>query len=111
MAADRVYSRYAKEALELLGHAIRANRIQSNVTAQELAERAGISRTLLHRIERGDPKCSIGAVFECAAIIGVPLFETHRNSSMAGKLRETERHLALLPKAVRKTPKVLKDDF
>lgn len=30
------------------------------MTAQEVAERAGISRGLLQRIEKGDPKCALG---------------------------------------------------
>jgi hypothetical protein len=30
---------------------------------------------LLARIEKGDPGCSIGSVFEVATICGVPLFD------------------------------------
>ena len=33
-----------------------------NITAQELADRAGISRGMLQRIEKGNLKCEIGAV-------------------------------------------------
>jgi len=40
-----------------------------------LASRAGISRALLRRIERGDPSCSIGVVFEVATIGGSSLFD------------------------------------
>jgi hypothetical protein len=40
------------------------------MTAGQLAERAGLSRGLIYRIEKGDLGCAIGAVFEAAAIAG-----------------------------------------
>ena len=107
---DRSYSRYALEAIELLGQLVRINRIERKMTAHDLAERAGISRALLHRIERGDPGCSIGAVFECAAVVGVPLFESEQKS-LAGRIRDADGRLALLPKAARRTTRVVRDDF
>lgn len=36
------------------------------MTGDELSGRAGISRRTLQKIERGDPKCEIGLVFEVA---------------------------------------------
>ena len=42
------------------------NALLSNITTQELSERAGISRGLLRRIENGDPAC-IG--FEVATLL------------------------------------------
>jgi len=80
------------------------------MTAQALSERAGISRGLLHRIERGESGCSIGAVFEAAAIVGVPLFEGER-SSLVGRVSDVEGRLALLPKAARRARRAVKDDF
>lgn len=106
----RAYSRYATDAIVLLGQLIRIGRIERQMTAQDLAVRAGISRDLLHRIERGEPGCSIGAVFETAAIVGVPLFEAER-SALTGRIRDTDGKLALLPKAVRKTARTVRDDF
>ena len=73
--AHRPLSRHARAALTLMGQSIREARISRAMTAAELAERAGMSRALLQRIERGDAGCSIGAVFEAAVICGVPLFE------------------------------------
>jgi DNA-binding XRE family transcriptional regulator len=70
----RNFSRYSREAITLLGGLIRAARKQRKLTAQEVADRAGISRGLLQRIEKGHPKCEIGAVFEVAAIVHVKLF-------------------------------------
>ena len=68
---NRPYSRYSRDAAQLLGRLIRRARIEQGLTAEALAERAGISRGLVQRIERGEMGCAIGAVFEAAAIVGV----------------------------------------
>ena len=69
--AIRPYSRYSRDAALLLGQLIRRARLERKITTTELAERAGLSRGLVQRIEQGDPGCAIGAVFEAAAIVGV----------------------------------------
>ena len=106
----RSYSSYAIEALKLLGCAIRAARIERRMTAGELAERVGISRPSLHRIERGDPRTAIGSVFEAAAIVGVPLFEAEPGR-LASDLARLEGKLALLPKTVRASRVAVDDEF
>lgn len=106
----RTYSRYTLQAVALLGSLIRESRIEANLTAEALAERAGISRALLRRIERGDPGCSIGVVFEVAAILGVPLFEADPRD-IARRLRHSQDKQALLPQAVRPSAGEVKDDF
>jgi transcriptional regulator with XRE-family HTH domain len=103
-------SRYARDALILLGQLIREGRIARRMTTAELASRAGISRALLYRIERGDPTCRIGAVFEAAAIAGVVLFEEERDAVL-GRLDRSEEKLALMPKSVRSPKKAVKDAF
>lgn len=80
------------------------------MTAQELADRAGISRGLLQRIEKGDPKCALGATFEAAAIVGVKLFDTEA-TTLTKHIRQTDDKLSLLPKSVRKNVKAADDDF
>ena len=105
----QTHSRYALEAITLLGRQIRLGRIELKLTAQDLAARAGISRALLYRIEAGDAACSIGAVFEAASIVGVRLFE--EEGAVTGRLRQAERELTLLPKAVRAPRKAVQDDF
>jgi transcriptional regulator with XRE-family HTH domain len=89
----------------LLGGLIREARNERKITAQELADRAGISRGMLQRIEKGNPKCEIGAVFEAAAIVGVKLFDADENA-LAKHLHHTREKLALLPKSVRKKNKL-----
>ncbi|MCK5682044.1 helix-turn-helix transcriptional regulator [bacterium] len=106
----RTYSRYSRDAVVLLGKLIRSARKERKLTTQELAVRAGISRGLLQRIEKGDLKCGIGAVFEVAAIVGVKLFEAEE-TTLTGHIRRAEEKLSLLPKSVRKAAKVVDDDF
>jgi transcriptional regulator with XRE-family HTH domain len=106
----RTYSRYSLEAITLLGSLIRAARKERKMTAQEIADRAGISRGLLQRIEKGDPKCELGATFEVATIVGVKLFDAEA-TTLTKHIRQTEDKLALLPKSVRKKAKVADDDF
>lgn len=105
----RAYSSYSRDALLLLSQIIRRARIERKLTTQELADRAGISRGLVQRIERGDPGCAIGTVFETAAILGVRLFDVDQ-PTMAAHLSANTATLALLPKSVRRSERV-KDDF
>ena len=109
-SVTRTYSRYTKEATNLMGQMIRLGRTERKLTAQDLADRAGISRGMLQRIEKGDPKCEIGVVFELAALVGVKLFDAEA-SSLAGHIKQAEDKLSLLPKAVRKSTKAVDDEF
>lgn len=108
--ATRGYSRHAREAAELLGHLIRDARIERKLTVAEVAERAGVSRGLVHRIENGEMGCSIGAVFEVAAILGIRLFDAEP-TTLTRHLAMTRDRLTLLPKAVRAAPKAVNDAF
>ncbi|MPY76496.1 MAG: helix-turn-helix domain-containing protein [Alphaproteobacteria bacterium] len=106
----RAYSRYSRDAIVLLGQMIRLGRINRKLTLAELAERADVSRGLIQRIERGDPGCSIGAVFEVAAIVGVRLFDADQRM-LSGNIVSNQQMLTLLPKSARPAPRAVKDDF
>ncbi len=108
-SVTRIYSRHTKEAAKLMGQMIRLSRTERKLTAQDLADRAGISRGMLQRIEKGDLKCEVGVVFELAALVGVKLFDVNA-SSLTEHINRTEDKLALLPKQVRK-PKTVDDEF
>jgi transcriptional regulator with XRE-family HTH domain len=107
---SRPYSQYSLNALELLGQLVREARMTKALTAADLAARAGISRALLARIERGDPGCSIGVVFEVATLCGVPLFDQEQRQLTTHLAMHREK-MALLPKTVRTRVKGVKDDF
>ncbi|MCS4066933.1 transcriptional regulator with XRE-family HTH domain [Bradyrhizobium elkanii] len=76
-----------------------------------VAERAGISRGLLRRIEAGDPGCAIGTVFEVAAIAGVRLFDAD-HVAISQAIESNREVMTLLPKSIR-APRAeeVKDDF
>lgn len=107
---SRPYSRYTKDALLLMAQLIRAARIERKLTVAELAERAAVSRGLIQRIERGDPGCAIGAVFEVAALLGIKLFNADQPTLSANTAIQ-QQTLTLLPKAARDSRKPVKDDF
>lgn len=106
----RTYSRYALEGLALMGKSIRLGRMQRRLTAQELAERIGVSRSTLQRIEKGDPKVEIGLMFEAATIVGVRLFDEDEKGIASLSARADDR-IALLPKHVYKAGKTVEDEF
>jgi transcriptional regulator with XRE-family HTH domain len=109
-STNRVASRYTQDALALLAAMIREARLERKMPARELAERAGISRGLLQRIEKGDPNCGIGVVFEVAHLLGITLFECD-SRALSHLLTQKKEKLSLLPKAARKPLRDVDDDF
>lgn len=106
----RTYARYTVEALTLLGKMIRLGRKQRQMTEHELAERLGIARSTLQRMEKGDPRVEAGLMFEAAAIVGVKLFDTDEKGITALESRTDDR-IAVLPKHIYKTGKQVEDEF
>lgn len=94
----------------MLARQIRLGRKQRKWTEHELAERAGISRATLQKIEKGDLSVAIGLVFEVAVLAGVTLFD-EESAALATHLARTNDKLALLPSAIRKRSKRVHDDF
>lgn len=110
MAKQRVYSKYAQEAAILLGKHIKLGRKQRKWSERELAERAGISRASLQKIESGDMSCAIGLVFEVGTVVGVNLFEQD-SSPLAKHIEQVNDKIALLPQRIQRKTKVVDDDF
>ena len=106
----RSYSRYSREAAELLGLMIHNARIEHGLTVTDVAERAGFSRGLVHRIEKGEMGSSIGAAFEVAAIVGLRLFEAGPTTLTRYLSMERDK-LTLLPQSARTGTTKVKDDF
>jgi transcriptional regulator with XRE-family HTH domain len=97
------------EATRLLGTQVRIGRLERRWTAQELADRIGISVVTLRKIERGDPSVALGSAFEAATLTGVPLFHEER-PPLSSRLRRAEDKLAVLPSRARK-PREVDDAF
>lgn len=106
----RSYARYTLAAVELLGALVQIERKSRKMTAQEMADRLGIDRGTLQRLERGDPKVELGLAFEACAILGIPLFEEDAEG-VTMRLDEAGKRLALLPNRVRPKQLSVSDDF
>ena len=109
-ATMKAHSRSALMGVTVIGRLIKVKRLERRMRAIDLAERAGISRALLYRIEKGDPSCSVGAVFEVAAILGAPPFDEANAMTMAFDLARIGKDLERLPRGTRSVRKV-SDDF
>ena len=107
---NRTYLRPTRDAAELLGKLIQLGRKDRKMTVEDLSGRAGISRKTLQKIERGDPKCEIGLVFETAYLVGVKLFGYEGHENIRYSIDRVEDKLALLPKQIRRNMKV-DDEF
>lgn len=107
---NRPVSPYATEAAALLGQLIHKARIDRNMAVAAVTERAGISRGLLRRIEAGDTGCTIGAVFEVAALVGVRLFDAEQ-ATLSRDIQANREVMTLLPKSIRKPRTKPHDDF
>lgn len=49
-----------EEILKTLGEQIKLARLRRNLTAELVAERAGVSRATLWKVESGNPACAMG---------------------------------------------------
>ena len=57
--------------LEQLGENIKLARKRRKLTTIQVAERAGIDRTTLYHIEKGNPSVSLGAYFNVLRVLGL----------------------------------------
>lgn len=110
MAKQRTYSKYAQEAVILLGEQIKLGRKQRKWSEHNLADRAGISRATLQKVENGEMSPAIGIVFELAALVGVNLFEQDK-LPLSKHIEQTRDKIALLPKRIHVTKKAVDDEF
>lgn len=110
MKRTRTYSPYTIEAARLLGAWVSLARRERRWSMQELADRAGITKFTLGKVEHGDPTVGLGVAFEVAALVGVPLFHEDRSQVGIDIARARER-IALLPQRVRARGEDVKDDF
>lgn len=61
----------AQRVLNDLGENIKLARLRRKLSAEQVAERAGISRSTLWQIERGKPSVAMGAYFQVLFILGL----------------------------------------
>lgn len=107
---NRTYSRYAMQAMQVFSELIKTARKKQRWSEAELAERAGISRLTVRKIEQGNPGTELGLYFEVAALLGIPLFAADSNK-LTAIAHELEMQLALLPKRIDKESDEVFDEF
>ena len=54
-----------------LGERLKLARLRRRLSATLVAERAGISRATLHKIELGDPNVAMGSYFQILRVLGL----------------------------------------
>jgi transcriptional regulator with XRE-family HTH domain len=113
MKKNRAYSRFTREAASLLGREIEKARKERRWSASDFADRVGISRVTLKKLERGDLKCELGIVFEAATLAGVKLFgaDPEVRGALSADLDRVGDKLALLPKRIQRPRRVVNDAF
>lgn len=97
-------------ALELFAAQLEAARREQRMTQAELAERVGVSINTIKSVLRGKPQAAMGTAFECASVLGVPLFDEEPARKVV-ILNELRARLKLLPKAGRGQRGNIDDDF
>lgn len=85
---------------QLLGAQVRQGRIERGWTIRQLAERAGVDKNTVLKVEHGDPSVALGIALDLAVLVGVPLFFDDRARLAAEARRESER-ATLLAQRVR----------
>jgi len=60
-----------QEILEQVGENIKLARKRRKLTTFQVAERAGINRSTLYHIEKGNPRVSMGAYFNVFRVLGL----------------------------------------
>jgi transcriptional regulator with XRE-family HTH domain len=60
-----------QKIIEKVGENIKLARKRRDLTTIQVSERAGIDRSTLFRIEKGDPRVSLGAYFNVLRVLGL----------------------------------------
>ena len=91
--------------MDEVGENIRLARLRRDITAQQLAERAGISRSTLQSIEKGDAGVSFGAYAKVLFSLGLEqeLTELARDDELGRKLQDAG--LKVARRAAHKAPR------
>ena len=91
--------------LKALGENIRLARLRRKLSAQQVAERAGIGRRTLYDIERGRPNVSIGNYAQVLSVLGLAdeLLNVAKDDELGRKLQDAK--LVVRTRAPKRKPK------
>jgi len=75
-----------------LGENIKLARLRRRLSTEQVAERAGISRTTLYEIERGKPKMFIGNYVQVLSVLGLEddLLSVAKDDLLGRKLQDAK---------------------
>jgi transcriptional regulator with XRE-family HTH domain len=78
--------------LEMLGENIKLARLRRKLTAEQVAERAGISRSTLWQIEKGMPNVALGNYAQALFVLGLEkdLAKVAEDDILGRKLQDAE---------------------
>ncbi|MDR2149074.1 MAG: helix-turn-helix domain-containing protein [Tannerella sp.] len=80
------------KTLDVLGENIKLARLRRKLTAEQVAERAGISRSTLWQIEKGQPNVSLGFYAQTLFVLGLEkdLLNVAKDDELGRKLQDIE---------------------
>lgn len=80
----------ARKTLERFGENIKLARIRRKLSMQQVAERAGISRSTLVKIEKGDDSVSMGSYFQVLFIMRLEkdFLEVAKDDTLGRKIQD-----------------------
>ncbi|WP_158253828.1 helix-turn-helix transcriptional regulator [Cryobacterium sp. N22] len=103
--------RAVEDAAAVLGQQIHRARHDHNLTAGELAARAGVTESTVLAVEAGSTGTPIGAAFTLAVVAGVRLFQLGDYDLITQERIRGQQELALLPHRVARRRIDVSTDF
>ncbi|MEM7697357.1 MAG: helix-turn-helix transcriptional regulator [Verrucomicrobiota bacterium] len=76
--------------LKGVGDNIRLARLRRKLSAEQVATRAGISRSTLQKVEKGDPSTAVGNLLQVLIVLGLEedFFALAENDPLGRKLQD-----------------------
>jgi transcriptional regulator with XRE-family HTH domain len=105
-----VSSKLTKITLKTLGQLIKTARLSERMSQAKLASRLDVSRPTVLAIENGSETVAIGAVFEAAFLLGIPLM-ADGEQDLSRWQAVLANFQAILPSNTLSDKKELSDDF
>ena len=80
----------AQKTISVLGENIKIARLRRKFSAEQVAERADISRPTLSSIEKGNPNVSIGAYVKVLSVLGLEndIMEVAKDDKLGRRLQD-----------------------
>jgi len=82
----------AQKTISVLGENIKLARLRRKFSAEQVAERANISRPTLVSIEKGNPNVTIGAYVKVLSVLGLEndIMEVANNDKLGRRLQDAK---------------------